>query len=150
MLTADYIIENLQASSKKQALEVIAGHAAELFFGRQDAVLDALIERERIGSTGIGCGVAIPHIKIEGLKRMYAVLARLEKPVHFDSIDNQPVDIIFTLLAPADSKTTLHLKALAQISRFLKNAGTCDALRASCAREKLAAILDDWAKSQVA
>jgi len=149
MITADLIIDSLPASSKKQALELMASRAAGLFFGNPDQVLNALIERERLGSTGIGSGVAIPHIKLPGLKRMYGLLARLETPVDFGAIDGRPVDLVFMLLAPVDSKTTQHLMALAQISRFLKDVNTCDQLRA-CRGEGLAAILAEWLKRQAA
>jgi PTS system nitrogen regulatory IIA component len=94
--------------------------------------------------------VAIPHIKIEGLKRMYGVLARLAVPVDYESPDEKPVDIIFMLLAPADSKTTEHLKALAQISRFLKDDMTCKEIRACCDNKKIATLLMEWVKTQAA
>jgi PTS system nitrogen regulatory IIA component len=150
MITADLIIEDLQAASKKQVFESIAAQSAELFFGQPDAVLRALLERERLGSTGIGCGVAIPHVKLAGLKRMYGVLARLSHAVDYDAIDGRPVDIVFMLLAPEGAKTTLHLKALAQVSRFLKDAEVCNRIRMSCAQEAITAVFTDWLNRQVA
>lgn len=150
MITVDVIIENLRASGKKQALECIAEKAAELFFGNPDSVLSALVERERIGSTGIGCGVAIPHVKIVGLKRIYGVLAYLPHPVDFGAIDNQPVDIIFALLAPAGDKTTQHLKALAHVSRFLRDAEACTRIRNSSQEGEIAQALETWIRKQAA
>jgi nitrogen PTS system EIIA component len=149
-MKTDLVIDNLDAASKKQALETIANRAAELFFGRPADVFDALMTRERLGSTGIGCGVAIPHIKLDGLTRMYGILARLKTPVDFGAADGKPVDLVFTLLAPSDSKTTLHLKALAQVSRFLKDAETCAQLRSCCDRRKLEDVLEEWVKEQAA
>ncbi len=87
--------------------------------------------RERIGTTGIGGGVAIPHVKVPGVSRTYGVLARMHAPLDYDAIDGEPVDIIFMLLAPAESKTTQHLKVLAQMSRFLKDSTMVAALRES-------------------
>lgn len=150
MITADLIMASLAASSKKQAFRLIAEETAGLFGGDAKEILDALLARERIGSTGIGCGVAIPHIKIGKIDKMYGVLARLEKPVDYDAIDGSPVDIIFLLLAPAEAKTTQHLKVLAHISRFLKDAQTCSCIRSTGEREKIAALLQEWGKSQAA
>jgi PTS system nitrogen regulatory IIA component len=150
MITADLIIPALEATSKKKAFRAIAEEIAAQIGGHADDLLGALLDRERIGSTGIGQGVAIPHIKIAGAERMYGVLVRLETPVDYDAIDNLPVDIIFMLLAPAESKTTQHLKMLAQISRFLKDAKTCEAIRAAAETETLSAILTVWANSQAA
>lgn len=150
MITADLIIPALEATSKKKAFRAIAEEISVQIGGHADDLLGALLDRERIGTTGIGQGVAIPHIKIAGADRMYGVLVRLETPVDYDAIDGQPVDIIFMLLAPAESKTTQHLKMLAQISRFLKDAKTCDAIRAASETQKISAILAEWANAQAA
>lgn len=149
MLTADLIIDNLPASSKKQVFEALAAQAAGLFFGKPDMVLAGMIERERLGSTAIGGGAAIPHLKISGLKRMYGVLARLSAPVDYDAPDGKPVDLIFVLLVPDGGKTTLHLKALAQIARFLRDVNTCARLR-NCDQAALADIVSEWLKRQAA
>ncbi len=150
MITADLIIPALEATSKKKAFRAIAEEIAGEIGGDVDDLLTALLDRERIGTTGIGMGVAIPHIKIAGAERMYGVLVRLEAAVDYDAIDDVPVDIIFMLLAPAESKTTQHLKMLAHISRFLKDAKTCEAIRASKTTEALSAILAEWSSSQAA
>ncbi len=150
MIAADLIIAELAASSKKQAFRAIAEQAATLFDGDAETLFNALMERERIGSTGIGGGAAIPHVKVAGVDRTYSVLIRLKTPVDYDAIDGSPVDIIFMLLAPAESKTTEHLKILAQISRFLKTPETCHALRAASEQPALDAVLEEWAKIQAA
>ena len=150
MITADLIMPNLAATSKKQAFRLIAEQTATLFNGDAKEILDALQDRERIGSTGIGCGVAIPHIKIKKIHKMYGVLARLQTPVDYDAIDGAPVDIIFMLLAPADAKTTQHLKMLAHISRFLRDNHTCSRIRGTDERDMIADLLLEWAKTQAA
>lgn len=150
MITADLIIPALTATCKKNAFRAIAQEIADEIGGHVDDLLTALLDRERIGTTGIGNGVAIPHIKINGAERMYGVLVRLETPVDYDAIDNLPVDIIFMLLAPAESKTTQHLKMLAHISRFLKDQRTCAALRAANESDAISAILDEWSRAQAA
>ncbi len=150
MITADLIIPDLKATSKKQAFRHLAEATVPIFGGNPENVLDALLDRERIGSTGIGSGVAIPHIKLKHVKKMYGILARLETPIAYDAIDDKPVDLIFMLVAPADSKTTQHLKMLAHISRLLKDDRTCSAIRSCCEQSKIAEVLNDWAKTQAA
>lgn len=150
MISADLILPDLRATSKKQAFRSIAEAVAPLVGSSVEAVFDALMARERIGSTGIGGGVAIPHIKIEGMDRIFGVLARLDSPVDYDAIDGAPVDLIFMMIVPAESKTTQHLKVLAQISRFLKDSDTCETLRSSSERKKIEDLIAEWARSQAA
>src|SRR5919107_3685341 len=100
LITPQSIIANLRAGSKKQALQELAKKAAELTGQHERAVFDVLLERERLGTTGVGHGIAIPHGKLSNLERVYGVFARLERPVDFDAIDDQPVDLMFLLLAP--------------------------------------------------
>lgn len=150
MIIADLILPAVQATSKKQAFRAIAEATAELYHGDPDELLNALLDRERIGTTGIGSGVAIPHVKIAKVTKLLGVLARLETPIDYDAVDDKPVDIIFMLLAPSDAKTTQHLKMLAQISRFLKDANTCSNIRSNNCRDKLTDLIDAWAKSQAA
>ena len=147
-IQADLIVANMAATSKKQAFQDIAERTALLFQGDAAALLTALLERERIGSTGIGAGVAIPHVKLAGVTRPYGVLVRLNTAVDYDAIDGLPVDIIFMLLVPAESKTTQHLKVLAQMSRFLKDARICTAIRATTDESIVAAVLAAWIKAQ--
>lgn len=150
MISADLILPDLRATSKKQAFRSIAEAVSSLVGSPAEAVFDALMARERIGSTGIGGGVAIPHVKIDGLNRIFGVLARLDSPVDYDAIDGAPVDLIFMMLVPAESKTTQHLKVLAQISRFLKDGDTCETLRSCSERKKIEDLINEWARSQAA
>lgn len=148
MITADLIIADLDVGSKKQAFQKIAEEVSDFINIKADALTNALLERERIGSTGIGNGVAIPHIKIGKTSKTYGILARLHNPIDFDAVDDRPVDIIFMLLAPAESKTTQHLKTLAHVSRFLKDASTCAKIRATPDRAELAKLLEEWIRAQ--
>jgi PTS system nitrogen regulatory IIA component len=104
------------------------------------AVLAGLNEREQLGSTGFGQGVAIPHAKIDGLDDIYALFARLGEPVDYKAIDGRPVDLVFVLLSPPDAGAE-HLKALAAISRVTRDAATLERLRGARSRDALAAVL---------
>ena len=148
VIQADMIIANLSATSKRQAFRAIAERTALLFNGDADALLTALLERERIGSTGIGNGVAIPHVKVAGVDRTYGVLVRLDAPLDYDALDGEPVDIVFMLLAPAESKTTQHLKVLAQMSRFLKDEKMVGALRDTRDESVMATLVRGWIATQ--
>ena len=128
LITPESIFEKLPVTSKKQALQELAKRAAEISAINERVIFDALIERERLGTTGVGNGIAIPHGKLAGLERLYGLFARLEKPIEFDSIDAQPVDLIFLLLAPECAGAD-HLKALARVSRLLRDRTTCEKLR---------------------
>lgn len=150
MITADLIIPDLKATSKKQAFRTIADALVPVIGGSPEFLFDALMARERIGSTGIGGGVAIPHVKLGHIDRIYGALVRLETPVDYDAIDGEPVDLIFMMLVPEDSKTTQHLKVLARISRFLKDNETCSGIRGTCKQEKIAELLTEWARNQAA
>ena len=130
---------SIKAQCKREVLQQLAETASDLVGTPADEILATLIEREQLGSTGVGDGVAIPHGKIDGLKSITGVLARLDKPVSFDSIDDQPVDLVFLLLAPANA-TAAHLKALAKVSRLLRDPATREALRGAETSEALFAI----------
>jgi PTS system nitrogen regulatory IIA component len=128
LLSSDAILPTLHAQSKKQVLQEVATVAARLT-GRSDReIFDILLQRERLGSTGVGQGVAIPHGKLKALDRLVGVFARLARPVEFESIDEQPVDIVFMLLAP-ESAGADHLKALARIARILRDPVMAQKLR---------------------
>jgi PTS system nitrogen regulatory IIA component len=103
-------------------------------------IYDALAERERLGTTGIGTGVAIPHCRLPELTRLYGLFARLERPVPFDAIDDQPVDLVFLLLAPQEAGAE-HLKALARVSRLLRDRAMCEKLRGANSADALYALL---------
>jgi PTS system nitrogen regulatory IIA component len=150
MIAVDLIIPELRASSKKQLFELLAEEAANLFDGDAAALFGALMDRERIGSTSIGGCAALPHIKAASIEKTHSIFARLSPPVDYDALDGNPVDMVFLLLAPADSKTTQHLKVLAYISRFLKDSRVCGEIRGADSKEKIEQILADWVQSQAA
>jgi PTS system nitrogen regulatory IIA component len=149
LLRPEGVIANLRATSKKQALQELARKASELTHEHERAIFDVLLERERLGTTGVGAGIAIPHGKLPGLKRLFGVFARLEKPINFESIDDQPVDLIFLLLAPGTAGAD-HLKALARVSRLLRDRSVCEKLRGSDNADALYALLTESATSHAA
>lgn len=140
LITPHAVLPALKAASKKQALQELARKAADLTGQHERAIFDVLLERERLGTTGVGHGIAIPHGKLPGLTRVHGLFARLDKPIDFDSIDDQPVDLIFLLLAPEHSGAD-HLKALARVSRMLRDANVCAKLRGSDNADAIFAIL---------
>lgn len=142
LITSDCVMANLRAANKKQVLQELARKAAVLTGQREDAIYEVLAERERLGTTGIGHGIAIPHGKLPGLDRVYGVFARLERPVDFDAIDDQPVDLIFLLLAPANSGSD-HLKALARVSRMLRDRRLCEKVRGSTTCDAIYALMNE-------
>ena len=149
LITPEGVVPNLRATSKKQALQELARRAAEITGLTERAVFDVLVERERLGTTGVGNGIAIPHGKLASLTRLHGLFARLERPIGFDSIDEQPVDLIFLLLAP-ESAGADHLKALARISRLLRDKAVCEKLRATDTAEGLYALLTESPASRAA
>lgn len=128
------------ATDKRQVLAHLAELAGRNFGLDAGLVLDALAEREQAGSTGIGYGVAVPHARIEGLDRIRGVFLRLDHPVAFDSVDDQPADLIFALLAPPDAGTE-HLRALARVSRMMRNLDLREHLRQAHTPDALYALL---------
>ncbi len=134
------VVANLRVNSKKQALQELAKRAAELTAQPERAIFDVLIERERLGTTGVGNGIAIPHGKLPDLDRLYALFARLETPIDFDAIDEQPVDLICILLVP-ETAGAYHLKALARVSRLLRDQATCEKLRGSNSADAIHTLL---------
>ena len=149
LVTPDAVIASLKATGKKQALQELAKKAAELTGQHERAILDVLVERERLGTTGVGGGIAIPHGKLAGLARMQGVFARLERPIDFEAIDEQPVDLIFLLLAP-EAAGADHLKALARVSRLLRDRAICEKLRGADHPDALYALLTERAASHAA
>ena len=149
LITPKSVIANLRVTSKKQALQELARFAAALTGEQERAIFDVLLERERLGTTGVGAGVAIPHGKLAGLKRLHGVFARLETPIDFESVDEQPVDLIFLLLAP-ESAGADHLKALARVSRLLRDRDMCEKLRGSDTVDAIYALLTDTSTSHAA
>jgi PTS system nitrogen regulatory IIA component len=149
ILSEKGVIAHLKAGSKKQALQELAQHAAEISGLDERVIFDALLERERLGTTGVGLGIAIPHAKLAQINRLYALFARLDEPVDFDAVDEQPVDLMFLLLAP-ESAGADHLKALARVSRLLRNQTVCEKLRGADSAEAIYAVLSDTEASQAA
>lgn len=149
LISPEAVVANLKATSKKQALQELARRAADVSGLGERQVFDTLMERERLGTTGVGNGIAIPHGKIPQLDRLYAVFARLERPIDFQSIDDEPVDLIFLLLAPEEAGAD-HLKALARISRLLRDKVVCEKLRGTDTREALYALLTESKESRAA
>lgn len=149
IITSERVLPSLRATSKKQALQELARCAMEMTGVHERAVFDILLERERLGTTGVGHGIAIPHGKLPDLDKLYGLFARLERPIDFDSIDERPVDLIFLLLAP-ESAGADHLKALARVSRLLRDGEVCEKLRDCADAEALYALLIDATTSQAA
>lgn len=149
LLGTNGVVANLRATSKKQALQELSKRAAEITGQPERAIFEVLVERERLGTTGVGQGIAIPHGKMPGLDRIYGIFARAEKPIEFDSIDEQPVDLIFLLLAP-ESAGADHLKALARVSRLLRDRAICEKLRGTDSAEAIYALLTESAASHAA
>jgi PTS system nitrogen regulatory IIA component len=140
LLAANAIVPALKAGNKKQALQELAAKAAALTGRAEREIFEILMQRERLGSTGIGNGVAIPHGKLPKLDRLVGVFARLERPIEFASLDGHPVDLIFLLLAPEGAGAD-HLKALARIARLLRDGAVAEKLRASAEADALYALL---------
>ena len=128
------------AADKRRALAVIAEIAARQLDLEPGEVLDALLEREAAASTGVGHGVAVPHARFEGLERMRGVFVRLEQPVDFAAVDDQPVDLLFALLAPRDAGAD-HLRALARVSRLLRQNELREQLRKARTADAVHALL---------
>jgi PTS system nitrogen regulatory IIA component len=128
LLTRDGIVLRSGASSKRQALHVVAEAAAHAMGLEEGRLVDALLEREALGSTGLGAGVGLPHARIEGLKQVCAVFVRLDTPVAYGAVDDRPVDLLFGLFAPPRDGAE-HLRALAAVSRAMRSAKLREQLR---------------------
>lgn len=130
LLASDGIIAPLRVTSKKHALQELATIAAQRTGLDQREIFNTLLQRERLGSTGLGRGIAIPHVKLPGLRNIFCLFARLETPIDYESHDGDPVDLVFLLLAP-DHASGDHLKALASISRVVREPSVIEALRSA-------------------
>ena len=149
LITPKSVIPQLRAASKRQALQELARRASAITGINERSIYDVLIERERLGTTGIGMGIGIPHGKLAGLAALCGMFARLERPIPYDAIDDQPVDLIFLLLAP-DNAGADHLKALALVSRLLRDRSMCEKLRGTDTADALYALLTDRTDSDAA
>lgn len=150
MLTGpEAVLASVKTSGKKALLADLASRAASVFGLEERRLFDRLIEREALGSTGIGGGIAIPHGRMPTLTAPRGVFARLAQPIAFDSIDERPVDIVFLLVAPEGAGAD-HLKALARVSRLLRDRSLVDKLRATESAEALYALLVETVQAQSA
>lgn len=148
-LDRDSVAEHVTAANKRQAFVVAADLAGRALKRDPGEILEALLEREREGSTGIGRGVAVPHARLPGLKGLHAIFVRLEAPIAFESVDDQPVDLILALFAPADSGSE-HLRALARVSRLLRRNDLRERLRQARSADAIYALLVQEAESSAA
>jgi nitrogen PTS system EIIA component len=140
MLAGGAIIPRLEADDKKQALQALATNAASATDASAPDIYAALLQRERLSSTSLGRGIAIPHVKLPGVKSITCIFARLEHPIPFESHDGEPVDLLFFLLAPEGAGAD-HLKALARISRLVRDPATLESLRSAKDAEGLRNVL---------
>ena len=134
------IVPALRVNSKKQTLGELAARAATLTGQSERAILDVLMQREKLGSTAVGNGIAIPHGKLPKIDRLFGIFARLARPVDFEALDGQPVDLVFLLLAPETAGAD-HLKALARVARLLREGEIARKLRQSQDADALYALL---------
>lgn len=140
LIAPEAVMPSLKVKNKKQLLTELSAQASRISCLQERDIFDVLLQRERLGSTGLGQGVAIPHGKFAGLTQIVGVFARLADPIDFDSVDGEPVDIVFLLLAPVGAGAD-HLKALARISRLLREGAAVEKLRASRDTSALYAVL---------
>ncbi len=141
-----HIIANLTVENKKQALAELAKLASPITGLSEHVVFEVLFAREKLGTTGVGHGIAIPHGKIENADKVYGFFARLAQPIDFEAIDEKPVDLLFMLLAPHDAGAD-HLKALAKVSRMFREKAFCEKLRAAPDAKALYALLSEGEKN---
>jgi PTS system nitrogen regulatory IIA component len=149
LLTPDAVMPALKAQNKKQLLQELAARAALQIRLPEKRIFETLIERERLGTTGVGQGIAIPHGRMAGVSKIIGVFARLETSIDYEAVDSQPVDLVFMLLAPENAGAD-HLKALARVSRLLRNQVVCEKLRTASTAEAIYAVLTDRGSSSQA
>ena len=149
LIEVSAIMPALKANSKKQALQLLSEKAARITGLPERESFDTVLRREKLGSTGVGNGIAIPHGKIPGVRRITGVFARMEQPVDFDSLDDQPVDLVFLLLAPEGAGAD-HLKALSRIARMLRDADTVAKIRGTSDAAAIHAFLSQTPASHAA
>lgn len=149
ILRPEAVFAGIKANGKKQLLQDIAAGMAPFCPVPERLIFETLLQRERLGSTGVGQGIAIPHGRIAGLDRLTGSFARLGRPVDFESMDGEPVDLVFVLLAPEGAGAD-HLQALARIARHFRNAGIAEKLRSTDDPAALFAILTSAASPRAA
>jgi len=149
LLDRGAIAPRISAASKRQALAVISEIGARSFGLKAPELFDALMEREAAGSTGVGHGVAVPHAKVGGLDRIRGVFVRLEQPIDFGAVDEQPVDLVFALLSPPEAASE-HLRALARVTRVLRQGDLREQLRKAWGADAVRALLVQEARPSAA
>lgn len=142
LLVSEGVFTTIRAQSKKQLFQELASKAAPLVHMPDKRVFEIISEREKLGTTGVGQGIAIPHGRHNEIEKISGLFVRLSTPVEYAAVDNQPVDLVFLLLAP-ESAGADHLKALARVSRLLRSQIICSKLRAAATAEELFAILTE-------
>lgn len=149
LIEVSAVMPALKANSKKQLLQLLAEKAASVTGLPEREIFDTILQREKLGSTGVGNGIAIPHGKLPTIDRLIGVFARMETPVDFDALDDQPVDLVFLLLAP-ESAGADHLKALSRIARVLRDGNTVNKIRGTQDAEAIHTFLSQTAPSNAA
>ncbi len=149
LLEQDAIIPSLRVNSKKQLLQELAEKAALATGIPEREIFDVILQRERLGSTGVGNGIAIPHGKLNAIEKISGIFARLDTPVDFEALDDQPVDLVFLLVAPEGAGAD-HLKALSRIARILRDPDTVAKIRASDNASAIYACLNQEAATNAA
>jgi nitrogen PTS system EIIA component len=149
LLHQDAIIPGLKVNSKKQLLQELAAKASKLTGLPEREIFDVILQRERLGSTGVGNGIAIPHGKLSDIKTIIGIFARLDSAVDFEALDDQPVDLVFLLLAPEGAGAD-HLKALSRIARVLRDQDLVAKLRATESASAIYAFLNEEQASNAA
>jgi PTS system nitrogen regulatory IIA component len=149
LISPERIMPSLRAQTKKQALQELSERAAALSGLTAREIFDALLQRERLGSTGIGNGVAIPHGKLAKVKQIFGLFARLDRPIEFEALDGAPVDLMFLLVAP-ESAGADHLKALAQVARMFRDPSLVAKVRATRDPSALYSVLTQTSTSNAA
>ena len=149
VVAPDAVIPALKVNGKKQALQELAARAAQISGQNERTIYETLLQREKLGSTGVGNGIAIPHGKLPNLNKLFGLFARLDRPVDFEALDGQPVDLVFLLLAPEGAGAD-HLKALSRIARVLRDAETVAKVRGTRDAAAIHALLSDTQGSKAA
>ena len=149
LLQQDAIIPSLKVNSKKQLLQELAARASKLTGVPEREIFDVILQRERLGSTGVGHGVAIPHGKLNSISSIKGVFARLENAVDFEALDDEPVDLVFLLLAPEGAGAD-HLKAPSRIARVLRDQELVNKLRRTDSASAIYAFLNEEQASNAA
>lgn len=144
LLSLDRVVDDAEASSKKRTLELLSGllGGAENNLSHNE-IFDTLLARERLGSTGLGAGVAIPHGRMKGIQKAVGAFVKLREGIDYDAPDKQAVDLLFALIVPEEC-TDMHLDILAQLARLFRDSDTVEQLRKSTDRETLYRVLTEW------